>query len=71
MVEHSSSEIYLDSAEYVTTDMPKPKGKPVTIIAYFYSNRSHYLETCRSLFGIIIFLNKIPGQSYFKEKLMV
>ena len=63
-IELNWSYLYPDSVEYITPDMPYPKGKPVRITTCVDTNNSHYLETRHYLTGLITFLNKTPTQWY-------
>ena len=64
-------ELYPDAKEELLTDMPEPKGEPVTITTNFDADHAHDLETQRSVTGILIFLNNTPVQWYSKQQATV
>ena len=67
-VEQNWSEKYTcavgDNPPYIA----KPKEKPITVSSCFDENRDHDLYTHRSIYGIIIFLNKTSVKSYRKNQ---
>ena len=63
-VEHTYSKLYPYDAEDIPLYMPKPKSNPVTVSDYFYASIDHDLDTCRSVYGIILFRNKTTVKSY-------
>ena len=63
-VDHNWSKLYPYSTEEIPTGIHKPKGNPATVSDYFDTNNDRGLDTYMYVYGIIIFLNKNPVQSY-------
>ena len=54
---HNWNELYPGASEELPTDMPVPKMKAITILAYFDASHAPCLITRRSVTGIVIQLN--------------
>lgn len=57
-VNHNWQELYPGAREELPPDMPTPKMKPITILAYFDASHAPCLLTRRSVTGIILQLNR-------------
>ncbi len=74
--EHSAYEIqqpewkyiYGDCEESIPENMPKPKGKPITITTFVDADLMHDLITGRSVSGIIHMMNKTPIEWFCKRQ---
>jgi len=55
-----------DAKEEIPLDAPKPKGKPVTVTAFFDADLCHDLISGKSVTGILHQLNKTPVEWHSK-----
>lgn len=56
-ISHNWTELYPGAKEELPDDMPLPKMKPITILAYFDASHAPCLLTRRSVTGIALLLN--------------
>ena len=61
-------EFYPDAEEEIDPDMPKPKGEPVQTVAYIDADHARDKISCRSITGILIFLNGTPLRFFCKRQ---
>jgi hypothetical protein len=66
-----SLSVYGDVKEIIPMDIPKPKGKYVTLSHYFDVNFYHDMVTGRSVTAILHFLNQTPMDWYSKKQATV
>jgi len=59
---------YADAKEEIPLDVPKPKGKPVTVTSFFDANLCHNLVSRKSVTGILHQLNKTPINWHSKSQ---
>ena len=57
-VDHNWNELYPGAREELPENMPKPKMRPVSLLAYFDASHAPCLLTRRSVTGIVIMLNR-------------
>jgi len=58
--QYNWTEAYPNTTEELPPGMLVPKGKPVRIICYVDADHAHDQVTCRSVTGIILFVNGTP-----------
>jgi hypothetical protein len=63
--------VYGDVKEIIPTDIPKPKGKYLTLSHYFDANLNHDMVTGRLVTAILHFLNQTPMDWYSKKQATV
>jgi len=61
-------DFYPDAKEEIPSDMPKPRGKPVTITAYVDADHAANLYNRRSHSGIVVFIQQAPILWYSKSQ---
>ena len=54
------TEFYPDAAEAIPLDVPKPRGREVSMTCYVDANHAGCMVTRRSMTGVLIFVNKAP-----------
>jgi hypothetical protein len=62
------SETYPDAEEAIPTNMPEPRGKPVTVNCFVDASHAGCQVTRRSQTGVIIFCNRAPIIWYSKRQ---
>ena len=66
--EHGWYDFYLDTKEWLPSDMPPPQGRLVSTHCFVDSDHTGDRVTCRSWTGILIFLNRAPTIWYSKRQ---
>ena len=61
-------EFYPETQEDIPENLPEPYGDPIHITAYFDEDHARDKVTCRSVTGVLIFLNSIPFKFFCKRQ---
>ena len=67
-IEADWHDFYRDAKEEIPTNLPVPKGKPVSISCFVDTSHACDVVTCCSQTGIILFLNHAPIHWYSKRQ---
>jgi len=62
------TQFYPDAQEDIPSNMPKPKGLPAHITVFVDADHAHDKLTCRSITGILVFINGTPIRALSKRQ---